>query len=177
MFHRRSTTRARDLMVSHRERTSRRLHAEHHRGQLLLTALDTMDQVSNPMKAAKDIFSEKGLHPQWWGINRTQLIAFRGELVEAMARGDIKGQPDKTKPFHYSKDKFDDAEIGPNMHHVNEGLIKPLTLDGTSDKPAFMPGLSYALMRNYATGGLLCELFFSHAWDEVTAPVMTPDDA
>ena len=29
-----------------------------------------------------------------------------------------------------------------------------------------MPGLSYALMRNYSTGGLKCELFFSHAWDE-----------
>ena len=26
-----------------------------------------------------------------------------------------------------------------------------------------MPGLSYAMMRNYAKGGLECSLFFSHA--------------
>lgn len=36
-----------------------------------------------------------------------------------------------------------------------------------------MPGLSYALMRNYSTGGLPCEIFFSHAWDEGVFELIT----
>ena len=63
----------------------------------------------------------------------------------------------------YPDSRFHDPNIGPNMHQVNKGLIQPLTADGTATEPAFMPGLSYSLMHNYATGGLLCEIFFSHA--------------
>ena len=48
---------------------------------------------------------------------------------------------------------------------VNNGLIKPLT-QSTKSNRLFIPGLSYALQRNFFKGGLLCRLFFSHAWDE-----------
>ena len=47
------------------------------------------------------------------------------------------------------------------MHLVNTFLIKPLT----STCPP-LPGVSYALAKNLRRGGLRCELFFSHAWDE-----------
>ena len=83
-----------------------------------------------------------------------------------MNRGDIKNQPDKSKDYYYDQKIFDNPQVGPNMHQVNEGLIMPLTMDGSSDAPSFMPGLSYALMQNYAAGGLPCDLFISHAWDE-----------
>ena len=119
-----------------------------------------------PLRAAAHLFGVSGLHPIYWGVSKEQLIEFRELVREAMARGDIRGQTDESKPLFYEQAKFDDPKIGPTMHQVNAGLIKPLTMNGTSKDPAFMPGLSYALMRNYATGGLPCELFFSHAWDE-----------
>jgi len=51
------------------------------------------------------------------------------------------------------------------MHQVNKDLIKPLTRN-SEDKRLFIPGLSYALQHNFSKGGLLCRLFYSHAWDE-----------
>ena len=119
-----------------------------------------------PLRAASHLFGSSGLHPIYWGVSKEQLIEFREQVRAAMARGDIRGQPDESQPHFYDQTKFDDPKVGPNIHQVNAGLIKPLTMNGTSKEPTFMPGLSYALMRNYATGGLPCELFFSHAWDE-----------
>ena len=64
-------------------------------------------------------------------------------------------------PPYCPQEKFDDPEVGPNMHLVNRFLIKPLT---ESCPP--LPGASYALLKNLRRGGLRCSLFFSHAWDE-----------
>ena len=47
------------------------------------------------------------------------------------------------------------------MHQVTNNLIRPATLHHDQ-----LPGLSYALLHNFATGGLRCDLFFSHAWNE-----------
>ena len=92
-------------------------------------------------------------------------MVFREQVIDAMRRGDIKGQPDPSRPFYYPQEKFLNRKIGPNMHQVNMGLIKPITLAG-DESSDFIPGLSYSLMMNYASGGLPCEVFFSHAWDE-----------
>ena len=47
------------------------------------------------------------------------------------------------------------------MYQVTNGLIKPLT-----ENHSQLPGLSYAVLRNFERGGLRCVLFFSHAWAE-----------
>ena len=65
---------------------------------------------------------------------------------------------------HYSDWKFSNSRIGPNMHHVNSGLIRPYT-EGP-DSSHGICGLSYALKENSKTAGLRCDLFISHAWDE-----------
>ena len=114
------------------------------------------------LSPAEQLFSSSGIPPMYWGINRKQLADFRVEVQQAITEGRIKGQPDPLKPFFYPQDKFDNPSIGPNMHQVNAGLIKPITLHGVDEDPTFMPGLSYALMRNFATGGLPCHVFFSH---------------
>jgi len=133
----------------------------------LLAALDVLQETSgNGLEAAEKVFGHDGLHPFYWGVSKEQLVEFGQEVRAALNRGEIQGQPDPNKDFYYPQEKFDDPKIGPNMHQVNTWLIKPLTKDGTAKNPAFMPGLSYALMRNYATGGLRCDLYFSHAWDE-----------
>ena len=133
--------------------------------KLLIAALDKVDKDGDRGNdAAKMVFAVNGLHPKLWGISKAQLIEFGTEVRAALNRGEIKGQPDPAKPFYYPQDKFDDPKTGPNMHQVNAGLIKPMTLTGTNKEPAFMSGLSYAVMRNFATGGLPCQLFISHAW-------------
>ena len=47
------------------------------------------------------------------------------------------------------------------MYLVNEFFIQPITKDHSH-----LPGMSYALLRNFTRGGLRCVLFFSHAWAE-----------
>ena len=47
------------------------------------------------------------------------------------------------------------------MHQVNQYVIKPLTQNLKQ-----LPGVSYALSKNLATGGLRCAGFLSHAWNE-----------
>lgn len=143
--------------------------ADEPRRTVLLAALDRHTEVLDEAKAreaaASQIFGPNGLHPMFWGVSKEQLLEFREEVVKAIARGEIKGQPIKGQPYFYSQDKFDDPAIGPNMHQVNSGLIKPITLEARGMSVA-MPSLSYALMRNLATGGRRCDLFISHAWDE-----------
>ena len=107
------------------------------------------------------LFSERGLHPMYWGVDKSQLATFGDEVRAAMAQGKIRNQPDRTKDFYYPQERFDDPAIGPNMHQVNNGLIKPLTKQHPE-----LPSLSYAVMRNLKRGGLRCSLFYSHAWNE-----------
>lgn len=64
----------------------------------------------------------------------------------------------------YPTSKFDSLHIGPNMHHVNAGLIRPYTQ--APDDMYGIRGLSFAVMKNSVTAGLNCDLFISHAWDE-----------
>ena len=137
------------------------------RRQQLTSALETMEQSSDALEAANGVFNASGLHPIYWGISKGQLITFREEVKEALKRGDITNPfgSDPDHPFHYAPEKFNDPKIGPNIHMVNSGVIKPITMKGTEKKPALMPGLSYAVQANLATGGLKCELFFSYCWD------------
>ena len=111
---------------------------------------------------AEYLFGPDGLHPTWWAVGRAQVKAFRSKVVKALRRKQIINQPDPSKPYYYPQERFDSDTIGPNMYQVNQYLIKELTKvahDG-------LPGLSYAMQCNLATGGLQCELFFSHAWSE-----------
>ena len=138
------------------------------RRECMTTALEIMEQSTDRFAAANFLFGPGGLHPDYWGVSKKDLIVFREEVRVALAKGEITNPfgHDPSHRFHYPQWKFDDPKIGPNMHQVNFGLIKPITLNGTKLEPAALPGWSYALMRNYETGGLPCELFFSHAWDE-----------
>ncbi|CAE7425048.1 unnamed protein product [Symbiodinium natans] len=63
---------------------------------------------------------------------------------------------------HYSDKKFHNPAIGPTIHQVCAGLIRPVT----EHKDPFhgISRLSYALNQNPL--GLLCDLFISHAWAE-----------
>ena len=144
------------------------------RRDLCREALDKMEKIDASrhksavasLQPAETLFGVAGIPPTYWGLSKKQLEEFRKEVHAAINDGSIKNQPDPDKPFYYPQAKFDDPEIGPNMHQTNAGLIKPLTMDGSDEDPTFMPGLSYSLMRNFATGGLPCHAFFSHAWDE-----------
>ena len=129
---------------------------------LLLETLNMTEQATGKLDAASHLFSRAGLHPKYWGVSRQQLEEFGDEVKQAIIRGHINGQPDPKKPYYYPSDKFNNPKIGPNMHLVNNGLIKPITLEGSMRHPAFIPGLSYTLMNNYATGGLLCNTCNHH---------------
>ena len=67
------------------------------------------------------------------------------------------------------------------MHHVCSQIIMPetkdfeakvkvknkqITVDSRGTTTVNVPGLSYAMQQNFYSAGLLCEIFFSHAWDE-----------
>jgi hypothetical protein len=178
------------------------------RREPLQQALRIMDTSLDEHAAANHVFGPKGLHPMYWGVSKEQLIEFGHEVRTALHRGEIKGQPDPSKKFYYPQEKFYDPAIGPNMHQVtgltdplmstrslggltplschlgtqvNMGLIKPLT-QNSKLRRLCMPGLSYALQRNFCKGGLLCRLFNSHAWDEGVFELITnavnawPDD-
>jgi len=133
--------------------------------KVLIEGLHRMDRPGSRWDAANHIFGQAGLHPMYWGVSKDDLVDFRERVRIAVANGQIQNFTPSHLP-QYPQDKFEDSRVGPNMHMVNASFIKPLTLNGTKKEPLVVPGLSYALMRNYATGGLLCDLFVSHAWDE-----------
>ena len=91
-----------------------------------------------------------------WGITKPQLKEFSDRVKVAIRDGRITNAVLPGVPPYAQKD-FDSPDIGPNMHQVNSGFIKPETERA---------GTSYALMLNGAAGGVRCELFFSHAWSE-----------
>ena len=110
---------------------------------------------------AESLFSSDGLDPFMWGVSKGQLQQFAEMVAEAVAKGEIQNtSPDGTPT--YPQAKFDDQRIGPNMHQVNAGLIKPYTASALD----YIPGASWALHKNHLSGGLPCHLFFSHAWNE-----------
>ena len=129
----------------------------------LLEAAKARQRAGGGFAGAEYLFGSRGLQPQSWGINKRQLAAFRREAKAAVADGRIANPfgTDPSHPFYYPPWLFDDPAIGPNMHQVNAGLIKPAT-----ESHPQLPGLSYAVQANLASGGLLIRLFFSHAWNE-----------
>lgn len=68
------------------------------------------------------------------------------------------------------------------MHHVCAEMIQPQTkkfkvmlkaitdnhiaVDRVGTIPITVPYLSYSMQENFYLAGLLCEVFFSHAWDD-----------
>eukprot|EP00913_Durusdinium_trenchii_P009081 g8537.t1 len=93
--------------------------------------------------------------PCRWCISRCDFQDFVAEVVETHRAGRILNQPNpRTKepnPFH------DDEHVGPNMHAVNEAVIRPRT--------ARAGGMSWALM--LSPEGLSGEFFFvTHSWKE-----------
>ena len=86
---------------------------------LLHDALDMEDAGTHgEYGAANLLYQAAGIAPWFWGISKAQLIEFGNIVRAAMNRGEIKGQPDPSKPFYYPKKKFDDPNVGPNMHQV-----------------------------------------------------------
>ena len=82
-----------------------------------------------------------------------------------MNRGAIQNQPDESKEHYYDQEIFDDPLVGPNMHQVNSGFIKPYTAAADT---------SYAVMLNGAAGGvrlvgifLVVYLFCCCAWGKL----------
>ena len=110
---------------------------------------------------AEQLFGPRGVHPGRWGISKKQFEEFGESVKQAMRKGEIATQPDPSKRFYYPQSKFDNPNIGPNMHQVTRDLIKPRTA-----KHSMLPGASYAMLQNLSTCGLLCSLFISHCWDE-----------
>ena len=49
---------------------------------------------------AEYLFGPQGLDPVYWGVTKQQLKDFGEELREAIRKGEIPGQPDRSKP-HY----------------------------------------------------------------------------
>eukprot|EP00811_Abedinium_folium_P026835 NODE_3_length_5113_cov_5.809667.p1 GENE.NODE_3_length_5113_cov_5.809667~~NODE_3_length_5113_cov_5.809667.p1 ORF type:complete len:1644 (-),score=416.18 NODE_3_length_5113_cov_5.809667:89-5020(-) len=121
----------------------------------------TKQKQNGGVAGAEWLFNADGLHPQRWGVAKKQLEAFKEEVSKAMSLGDIKNQPDPAKDFYYEPAKFTSQSIGPNVHQVNNGLIKPRTANHHT-----FPGVSWAVGENHKKGGLLCKLFISHAWNE-----------
>ena len=89
-----------------------------------------------------------------WGIGMAALDYFFGVVTEKWLRGDLKNTGG------YSRRKFKDASIGPNMYQVCEQVITPMTAD-----PSLMfPGVSWALRESIV--GAEVFHFVSHAWAE-----------
>jgi len=135
---------------------------------------------------AKHIFGSNGIHPTYWGISKQQFEVFVNEVRNCHRKGELKNEygNDPSHERYYSPEVFDDVSRGLNMHHVCNQVIKMQTKDfqvtiNTKDKEITtdpegtegtetvnVPFLSYSLQRNTHSAGLLCEVFFSHAWDE-----------
>lgn len=121
---------------------------------------------SEPGEAAWYVHTQ--LDAVFWGISKSQFKDFLGMVRRSISEGSISNPSKevcKERGFkHYSDWKFSNSRIGPNMHHVNSGLIRPY-IEGP-DSSHGICGLSYALKENSKTAGLRCDLFISHAWDE-----------
>jgi len=126
-------------------------------------------QLAEPksQRAAEHVHTH--LQPQFWGLSRQQLVEFVNLVREDIQKGNIvnlskqqctdAGHPE----WYYDQAKFDNPQIGPNMHAVNGKCIKPWTMN--MDPVRKIRKLSYSCMVN-SMRGLICDLFISHAWDE-----------
>ncbi|CAE7352548.1 unnamed protein product [Symbiodinium natans] len=87
--------------------------------------------------------------PERWGVTRSEFHAFVNDVRQLWTAGRL---PDDqgNQPRHGN------SRYGPNLYHVNEYFVKPVTLAAG--------GMSYALMKH--PDGLLCQVFISHAWAE-----------
>ncbi len=109
---------------------------------------------------AEQLFRKDGLHPALWGVSKSQLQEFGEMAKEALRRGEIRNdEVPGVEP--YPHELFEDPSIGPTMHQVCAGLIKPWT-ERAHD---FLPGASWALHKNHRRP-LRCALYVSHAWHE-----------
>ena len=89
----------------------------------------TMSCSPDAFPGADHVYSKDGLPPWMWGLSKRQFETFIDDVRAAHAAGKIVGQPDPKKPRYYPQEKFDDMAVGPNMHHVNTWMIKPMTRD------------------------------------------------
>eukprot|EP00438_Fugacium_kawagutii_P002797 Skav225641 [mRNA] locus=scaffold1716:275274:276818:+ [translate_table: standard] len=89
-----------------------------------------------------------------WGITMTGVDDFMEKVTGAWLRGEL------SNTGSYSRSKFDDALMGPNIYQVCEQVIKPMT----ADLSLMMPGVSWALKQSLTGAEVLH--FISHAWAE-----------
>jgi len=133
---------------------------------------------------AKSIFGLEGIHPTYWGISKQQFQVFVDNALDKHSKGEIINEHgnDPDHAYYYPPNIFDDPKRGPNMHQVCAQLIQPQTknfevmlkvnknesfiIDPMGTTPVNIPSLSYSVQQNIYSGGLLCEVFFSHAWEE-----------
>lgn len=118
-------------------------------------------------------FLHTELPAEYWGVSRQQLQGFAEEIRKMLRTGShpagyqlrnmSKDECKRRGIPHYKDAKFADLKVGPNMYQVNEGVVKPATLQ--ADSLHGIPCLSYAVKQNSELG-LLCDLFASHAWSE-----------
>ena len=54
-------------------------------------------QQEGGMAGAEYLCGAEGLHPMYWGVSKAQLEDFREEVLEAMRKGEIQGQSDRSK--------------------------------------------------------------------------------
>ena len=115
------------------------------------------------MSGATLLFGPDGLPPWRWGVSLAQLVVLGDEVRRAVAEGRLRNEfaDDPHHPQYYPAERFDNPQIGPNMYQVTNQFLKPHAA-AHSD----LPGVSYSVAHNLATGGLQCALFFSHAWIE-----------
>ena len=67
------------------------------------------------MAGAKFLFGAEGLHPMYFGVSKEQLKSLREKVRVKMRKGEIIGQPDRSKERYYPQERFDDPAIGPNL--------------------------------------------------------------
>mmetsp|Transcript_8253 Transcript_8253/g.22702 ORF Transcript_8253/g.22702 Transcript_8253/m.22702 type:complete len:708 (-) Transcript_8253:59-2182(-) len=115
--------------------------------------------------------SEQGIFPgadylhrnigaEFWGITMAAFVDFMDCVREKIAAGAVHNPEPPPGREQYPETKFSSLEIGPNMHHINADVIKPMTRDADN----FIPGVSWALRHDPA--GNLCTIFVTHAWNE-----------
>jgi len=107
-----------------------------------------------------------------WGVTKSQFQEFIAIIYRLYKNGEIKNEC--VSGFSYDSEKFQDPDIGPNIHQINEQVIKPITKGSdnklwneimvSADSLAVEPMTSWALMKN--PKGVDIDLFVSHAWDE-----------
>mmetsp|Transcript_115400 Transcript_115400/g.337443 ORF Transcript_115400/g.337443 Transcript_115400/m.337443 type:complete len:416 (-) Transcript_115400:53-1300(-) len=92
----------------------------------------------------------RSIHASRWCITKADLKEFVKEVCEKHTSGQIPQHLDCTN------DKHDDDLVGPNVHAVNDAVIKPRTREAG--------GMSWALMKH--PEGLPADLYVSHGWSE-----------